>query len=93
MQGASHQMEREEFAVILSEITVFTSALPVSTGSAPDRPTSPPIPAHRAWQKEKQNKNLQLHTQKGKKEQMFLQEKSKWKKQWMTQQKETTTGQ
>lgn len=31
MQGASHQMEREELAVILSETTMFTSALPLST--------------------------------------------------------------
>lgn len=28
MQGASHQMGREEFAVILSKTTLFTSALP-----------------------------------------------------------------
>lgn len=28
MQGAAHQMGREEFAVMLSKTTVFTSALP-----------------------------------------------------------------
>lgn len=75
MQGASHQMWREQSAVILSKTTVFTSAL-LSIHEALALLQTDPLhhpSLHRAWRKEKQNKNLQ----KGKKELMLLQEKSK----------------
>lgn len=93
MQGAFHQTGREEFAVIpclkqqcssFSEVfnNFCITLYPWGTSSPPDRPTSPPTPSHRAWRKETQNKNPQLHSQKRKKEQLLLRDMSKWKKYW-----------
>lgn len=54
------------------------------------RRTAQPIPAHRAWLREKQNNYLQLHTKKEKKEQLLRILQEKIEEILMTQRKETT---